>query len=101
MIFFLPVIGCGESFGFGFNNTHSKSALLVLTNGTERGPILSEIKLMMKKVRQTRSEIKELELRIMNWGTRIEFRGTVNLLLSGTVHHHRHPPKLYLTLRDV
>ena len=41
MIFFLPVIGCGESFGFDFNNTHSKSALLVLTNGTERGPILS------------------------------------------------------------
>ena len=60
MIFFLPVIGCGESFGFGFNNTHSKSALLVLTNGTERGPILSEIKLMMKKIRQKRSEINEL-----------------------------------------
>ena len=60
MIFFLPVIGCSESFGFGSNNTHSKSALLVLTNGTERGPILSEIKLMMKKVRQTLSEINEL-----------------------------------------
>ena len=41
------------------------------------------------------------KLRIMNWGTRIEFRGTVNLLLSGTIHHHRHLPKLYLTLRDV
>ena len=100
MIFFLPVIGCGESFGFGFNNTHSKSFLLVLTNGTERGPILSEIKLMMKKVRQTRSEIKELELRIMNWGTRIEFRGTVKL----TFERHcssSSSPKLYLTLRDV